>query len=287
MTPAGILIGVLIATGALLLITGAERRAPASAAPSRGPSRPRIHLTRTEQITIGGALAAGFLTALITGWVILIPLLPAAAFALPRLLGGYGDKDRIELLESLEKWTRALSSVLGAHGSMQAALASTLKGCPPMLQAPTERLVTRLRAGQPAEWAIREWVDEVDDVTGDLIGGTLLMSVGATDRKLRRILGDLTEQVAHQVRIRRQVEAERSGPIREARIVMVIGTVLLAGFIFGTEIGQFYLASALGQLLLAVVVALFGLCLWGLKRASKTTPPPRFMTTRTLEETIR
>lgn len=287
MTPAGIIIGITFATGVLLLVTGAEKRPPRAAAPSRGTLRSRIRLTRTEQITLAATVSAGFLAALVTGWVILIPLLPVAAFTLPRLLGGYGDSERIELLESLEKWTRALSSVLGAHGSMQAALASTLKGCPPMLQAPTERLVTRLRARQPAEWAIREWVDEVDDVTADLIGGTLLMSVGATDRKLRRILGDLAEQVAHQVRVRRQVEAERSGPIREARTVMIIGTVLLTGFIFGTEIGQFYLATALGQLLLAIVIALFGLCLWGLKRASKTAPPARFMTSRTLEETVR
>ena len=80
---------------------------------------------------IGLAYFCGILVTAITGWVLALLVVPAAAFGLPWLLSA--PRPDIAQLEALQEWTRALAGVLGSR---------ELVGLFPAATRPSEGLVT-------------------------------------------------------------------------------------------------------------------------------------------------
>ena len=95
------------------------------------------------------------------------------------------------------------------------------------------------------------------------------------------MLNGLAESVADDVRVRRQLEADRAKPRSTARTV----TLLSAGALVALALSGEFLApygSPLGQLLLAVYLAAYlGCALW-LRRLAATPSPARFVARRTV-----
>ena len=270
--------GALVVAGLIGLVIGLRK------APTRPPAPPRSHpalarLTRvsarTRWLLLAG-LAAGMVVATLTGWWAAALVLPAAAAGLPVLLSAPPAAARIDRLEAMEEWTRALSGVLTVGVGLEQALVSTLRSTPDPIRAEVTTLVSRLRARWATEDALRAFADDLDDATGDVIAANLILGARRRGSGLASVLEGLAKSVAADVRARREIEADRAKPRATARWVTIITVSVLAFLaVTGEYIAPF--GSPLGQVLLVSLLALYVATLVWMRTMATGRPLPRFI----------
>ncbi|CAN7515130.1 type II secretion system F family protein [Knoellia sp. LjRoot47] len=276
------LAGALVVAGVLGVAVGLRARPVQPAAPKRSAlangsplDRVRRLDRRTRLLLLAGA-AVGVAVAVLTGWLVAIPLVPAAAAGLPLLLSAPPSASKIERLEAMEEWTRSLSGILTAGVGLEQALISTLRSTPEAIRPEVTRLASRLRARWATEDALRAFADELDDATGDLIAGNLILGARRRGGGVASVLEALAESTAADVAARREIESDRAKPRSTARwvtliTVSVLGVLALTGdYIapYGTPIGQMFLVLLLGMYVATLV--------W-MRRMSTGKPLPRFI----------
>jgi len=272
------LAGALIAAG-LLGIVAALRPVPAAQAkPSRTPKlvvRLRAIPARTRILALAG-VGVGLLIALLTGWMVALLIVPAAAVGLPALLAAPPETARIARLEAMAEWTRNLSGVLTVGVGLEQALVTSLRSTPEPIKPEVSRLVARLRARWSTEDALRMFADELDDATGDLVAAYLILGARRRGSGLASVLQGLADSVAEDVTARRKVEADRAKPRANARNVTLISAGVLVILACNGSFMAPY-ATPLGQVILAVLLTAYAACLVWLRRMSQGHPLPRFM----------
>ena len=249
------LAGALIVAGIIGVAVGLRKvppRAPAPTKPRPGAGRVASLSRRTRILLLAGT-AAGLLVAVLTGWVVAVLVVPAAAAGLPVLLSAPPAAAKIDRLEAMEEWTRSLSGVLTAGVGLEQALIATLRSTPDPIRPEVTKLASRLRARWSTEDALRAFADDLDDATGDVIAANLILGARRRGTGLASVLDALAESVAADVRARREIEADRAKPRATARWVTII-TVTVLAFLsltgnyvapFGTPLGQVLLAALL------------------------------------------
>lgn len=267
------LAGALVVGGLIALVVGL-RPSPIVERPSR-PRKVRTVTRQTRMLLLGG-LAAGIVAFLVTGWVLALVIVPVAFVGLPILLSSSSAAQRIERLEAMEEWTRSLSGVLTVGVGLEQALVATLRSTPAAIAPEVTRLVARLRARWVTEDALRAFADELDDATGDLVAANLILGSRRRGAGLASVLEGLAESVAVDVRARRQVEADRAKPRATARWVTLISVgVLVILAVSGTYVEPYQ--SALGQVILVALLAMYVATLVWMKRMAIGRAMPRFL----------
>lgn len=267
------LAGALVVGGLIALVLGL-RPSPIVERPSR-PRKVRTVTRQTRMLLLGG-LAAGIVGFLVTGWVLALVIVPVAFVGLPILLSSSSAAQRIERLEAMEEWTRSLSGVLTVGVGLEQALVATLRSTPAAIAPEVTRLVARLRARWVTEDALRAFADELDDATGDLVAANLILGSRRRGAGLASVLEGLAESVAADVRARRQVEADRAKPRATARWVTLISVgVLVILAVSGTYVEPYQ--SALGQVILVALLAMYVATLVWMKRMAIGRSMPRFL----------
>lgn len=265
--------GALIVAGIFGLIF--RRHLFARSAP--GPKRFRkLHVSQTTKLLAAAGLAAGVLVALVTGWLIAIAVIPAAAVGLPILLGNPQDKARINKLDALEEWTRALSGTLTVGYSLEEAIRTSLRSAPDPIRPEVTRLVARLRARVGTEQALRAFADDIDDSTGDMVAAFLILGSHRRGQGLASVLETLAESVAADVRARRAIEADRAKPRTTARWVTIITVGVLAVLALSGDYIAPYHTPVGGLILIVLLAAYVALLLW-MRQMAKAKPIPRFL----------
>ncbi|HQA14979.1 MAG TPA: type II secretion system F family protein [Ornithinibacter sp.] len=272
--------GALVVAGIIGVILGARRTPVAPPAPRRR-NQSRLSsrwagMERRSKILAVAGLIAGALIYLFTGWLIAVVLVPLAAVGLPTLLSAPPSAARIDRLEALEEWTRALAGVLTVGVGLEEALRSTLRSTPEAIRPEVTTLVARLRARISTEEALRAFADDLNDATGDLVAAYLILGARRRGQGLASVLESLAESVAADVRARRAIEADRAKPRTTARWVTII-TISVLGFLTltGDYISPY--GSPLGQLLLILLLSAYvGLLIW-MRNMAKGEALPRFL----------
>lgn len=260
-----------------------QRRAQAPGALRRivtGANLPARQRRRRQQV-LTGSLLAGALVWLVTGWVVAVLVIPAVALGVPALLRPVSSATDLELLTGLESWTRGLSGGIGVGMGIETAIISSLSSTSGPLRPHVQALVARLRARWTTESALRLFADDVNDSTGDLVAGSLILGAELRGPGLSNVLKDLAGTVADEIRIRRGIEADRAGPRKEARAVTVI-TLLVLGVGSFTPSAAPY-RSGVGQLVLLVLLAAYVATLLWMRQISAGTRTPRFLPSTTKE----
>lgn len=272
--------GALFVAGLIGAVLGLRRAPVVTAAPARrSRSRLAVRISeadrRTKLLAVTG-LAAGITTTLTTGWVIALVLAPAAAVGLPTLLSAPQSAARIDRLEALEEWTRALAGVLTVGVGLEEALRITLRSTPEPIRPEVTTLVARLRARISTEAALRAFADDLEDATGDLVASYLILGARRRGQGLASVLESLAESVAADVRARRAIEADRAKPRSTARWVTIITLSVLAILtLTGDYIAPY--GTPLGQLVLTLLLSAYvGLLIW-MRSMAKGTPLPRYL----------
>lgn len=221
-------------------------------------------------------LALGVIVMVTTGWVVAVPVLPAAVLGLPALLMFSSADRQISRMDAIAEWTRNLAGVLTAGQGIEAAIQASLRSAPDVIRPEVARLVGRMRSRWSTEQALRAFADDLDDATGDLVCAALILGAAKRGDGLARVLHDLAESVSADVRGRRQIEADRAKPRASARMVTLLSIGALVFFGLG---GRFFApySTPLGQLILLVLLSCYGLLLWWLRRMAEIQPATRIL----------
>jgi Flp pilus assembly protein TadB len=273
------LAGAMIAAGILGVVLSLRPAPEPLPKPARRTStwvgRWRSVPPRRRLLTLA-ALAVGMVAGVLTGWLVLIVVLPVAVLGLPVLLATSTETERIARLDGIAEWTRNLSGVLIAGQGLEQALIASLRSTPDAVRPQVSALVARLKGRWPTEAALRAFADDVDDATGDLVAAALILGARKRGPGLAAVLTGLAESTAADVRARRQIEADRTKPRATARWV----TILSAGALVVLALsGQFLApyATPLGQLVLLVLLGCYAATLVWMRRMAAAEPPPRFL----------
>ena len=279
------LAGMTMVAG-LLLIGAGLRRTPV------GPPRPitnpwaRWWRRRTDARALAVAgLLGGLLVFAVSGWFIAILVGPLAAVGVPYLLAP-APAVGIDRLDAMAEWTRSLAGVLTVGMGLEQALIATQRSAPAPIAAEVTRLVVRLRARWGTEAALRAFADDLEDATGDLIGAALILGARRRGAGLATVLEGLAQSVAAEVRVRREIEADRAKPRATARWITLITLGALAMMMLNGDYIAPY-ASPVGQLLLGVFLAAYAGALLWLRSVAAGRPLPRFLGAKVAREVNR
>ncbi|WP_222851656.1 type II secretion system F family protein [Phytoactinopolyspora mesophila] len=230
---------------------------------------------RRQRAAVVGAAIFGALIWLMTGWILAIVVMPVAVAGLPAILQTTSDKAEIARLEAMSAWTRDLAGVIGAGIGIEQAIRTSLVTTAAPIRTEVGRLVARLEARWSTDEALRAFADDLDDPTGDLIASALILGAQRRGAQLSSVLTGLADTVADDVRMRRDVSAEQARPRSNARIITLITSAVLL-VLFAMPYSEPY-RTPLGQMILAVYLALYGLCLVWLRSITKTPRQPRIL----------
>jgi len=280
-TSASLLLAVLggaVAGGGLLLLVHAL---VPSVRPARGSSS--LAATGRRLAALAGrrvplAVAAGLVVLVATQWP--VAALAAAGLGVlgPSLVGGAREERRqMDRLEGLAAWTESLRDTIAGAVGLEQAIPATAYAASASIAPPLRTLADRLAVRTPLPQALLRFGDELDDATADLVVAALVLNARLRGPGLRTVLSSLATSVREEIDARRRVEADRRSTRRSVTIIMVVTVVFVGGL---SVLNRAYVepyGSALGQLVLALVIALFVLGFWWMRRLSVHQTPARLL----------
>ncbi|WP_406693166.1 type II secretion system F family protein [Saccharopolyspora sp. ID03-671] len=272
--------GLGVALGGLLLVLGFRGQAPESAAK---PSRWREHLRQLREGASARraviSLAAGLLTAVVTGWVIGGVLTAAAVWALPQVLGRDSEQARrVARIEAVAAWTEMLRDTLSAAAGLEQAIQAAVDTAPAAIRDDVRELSMRIERGDKLPDALAGLADDLSDPTADLVISALVLASQHQARQLADLLGELAIEAREQVSMRLRVEAGRARTRTSVRVIVATTLLFAAGLV---ALNRGYLDpydGAFGQIMLLAVGGLFALAFWWLGRIARMQEPERFLT---------
>ena len=234
---------------------------------------------RTVQLSVAGVV--GVLVWALTAWPVAGVLVAGAVVGLPYFFGAGKVADRtIERLEALEEWVRRLADSMATGSATVPTIVRSAEHAPAPIRSEVQQLAARLDTPRyDRKVALRAFAERARRPAGRHGGA------GVGDRGLGQrdatasptCCGRWPPMVADEVRARRAVETERASPRNEARLIVIVQIVFIAGITALTDYTKVY-GTFTGQ----VVLAGFGLltvgALWFMRRLSLGERIPRILT---------
>jgi len=222
------------------------------------------------------SVISGFVVALLTGWLILIMLLPMLALGLPYLLILPKPRD-IELLEALDRWVRSLATTLATGKSITDAIRISRRTAPPLIAEEINLLVTRLNNRWETRDALMRFADAIDSPDADGVVAALILASSRGANGASVTLQALADSIQAQLKGRRAIEVERSKPYVVVRQVTVISlSTLVLVFLLSPSFFAPY-RTPLGQLLLSVLLIIYVASLFLMRRKARQPDRPRIL----------
>ncbi len=262
------MIGILAITAGLLISGGLlgigygwrrDSQAPRRRTQSIGAQwaritrRPPGRQGRRRDVILLLSVITGSVVALLTGWLILIVVLPLLALGLPYLLILPKPRD-IGLLEALDRWVRSLAATLTTGKSITDAIRVSRRTAPPLIADEIGLLVTRLNNRWETRDALMRFADAIDSPDADAVVAALILASSRGANGASVTLHALADSIQAQLKGRRAVEVERSKPYVVVRQVTVISlSTLVLVFALSPDFFAPY-RTPLGQALLSVLL---------------------------------
>jgi Flp pilus assembly protein TadB len=209
------------------------------------------------------------------------PVAALAAGAAAALLSGPGSPLRrrsegAEIAEALTVWAEMLRDATGTPRGIEGVLVATAGGAPLAIRPAVLRLAQRLPY-DPLGPALDDLADDLAHPVGDLVVTALRLAARSGGRQIRTVLDDLASVAREEARMHRRIEVARARPRADMRAVLVIMGLFIAVF---SVVGRDYLApyaSPGGQLVLALVVAIWAAAVWAMARMGRSQEIERFL----------
>ncbi len=269
--------GAATGLGVSVLIVALQGTDPATA----GPRKQRFSRKAIERQTglVVAAVLVFVLTLVVTRWIVLAIALALLVLLWKRMFGG-GREERLAItrVEGLAAWTESLRDTIAGAVGLEQAIPATAVNAAPSIRPSLNLFVDRLRVREPLPDALMKFADDLDDPSADLIVAALILNSRLRGPGLRDVLSALADSARDELDVRRRVEGSRRSTRRSVQIVVtVIGLMSGALVLFNRSYVQPY-ASVEGQIVLAVVLAIFALSIFWLRRLSGVVTPGRFLT---------
>jgi Flp pilus assembly protein TadB len=270
------LLGGAIAGGGLFLLVVAIRGLPPRRY-SHGPGRLERQLKELLGIRGGIALGAGVLVLLATGWVVAGIGTALLVLGWRGIGGAVGERKAMARLEGLAMWTESLRDTIAGAVGLEQAIPASLRAAAPSISGPLARMVDRLHTRVALPEALHKFADDLDDSSADMIIAALVINARLRGPGLRELLSALASSVREELDMRRKVNAERRSTRRSVQIVVAVSVGLaLIMAVFNRGYVHPY-DTPLGQIVLVVVAALYGVAFLWLRRLARFDAPERIL----------
>ena len=277
--------GLLIIGGLLGIVCGLLRQTPPPASRHSGSAgeiwarvtrRPAGRRGRRRDLILLLSMIAGCVLAVLTGWLILIVVIPALAIGLPYLLILPRARD-VELLEALDRWVRSLAATLATGKSITDAIRVSRRTAPPLLADEISLLVTRLNNRWETRDALMRFADAIDSPDADAVIAALILASSRGANGASITLNALADSIQAQLKGRRAIEVERSKPYVVVRQVTVISlSTLVLVFLLSPDFFAPY-RTPLGQILLSLLLISYLASLILMRRKAQQSERPRIL----------
>jgi hypothetical protein len=274
--------GALLAGGVVLLVRAVRGVVPK---PPVADRRDRVsELARFLRQRGGIALLVGFLVLLVSGWLVLAAGAGLLVMAWDGLFGGAAaERAGMQRIEALAAWTESLRDTIAGAVGLEQAIPASVRAAAPAIQPQLRMLIDRLRTRAPLGEALERFADDLDDASADLVVAALVLNSRLRGPGLRELLGALSQSARAEVEMRQRVAAERRSTRRSVQIVIGVTLSMVIGLVaFNREYVRPY-DSAVGQVVLCLVLAMFAGGFAWMRRLARFDLPQRFMTGRVAE----
>jgi tight adherence protein B len=216
----------------------------------------------------------------VTGWIVGAFAAAAMAIAAPRLFGGAKrHRQEVARVEAIASWAEQLRDTIAAANGLEHAIAASSSVAPAPIAPEVGRLMARLDY-EPLTAALREFAEEVDHPTADFVVAGLVVAAEKEARELGPLLGQLADCARAEAQMRARVWAGRARTRTSVRVITACVALFAMGLmVFDRSYVKPY-SSAGGQLMLAVVIAVFGGSFVAMDRMSRIELPDRFLARR-------
>ncbi|CAG7639136.1 type II secretion system F family protein [Actinacidiphila bryophytorum] len=273
-----LLAGALAGGGVALLVVAIRGWAPKPAVAGQTSADRASDFVRFLSQRGSVAAVAGIAVMALTRWAVLGIATALLVFTWDRLFGGAAEeRAAMKRVEALASWTESLRDTIAGAVGLEQAIPASARAAAPALRSHLESLVDRLRSRTPLPDALQHLADEINDASADIIIAALILNSRLRGPGLRDVLGALAKSAREEVDMRQRVMAQRASTRRSVQIVVIVSVVVvLALAIFNRGFVKPY-GTLVGQLVLAVVCALFAGGFWWLRSLSKVETPARFL----------
>jgi Flp pilus assembly protein TadB len=227
------------------------------------------------------AIGVALLILLLTRWPVAAIASGVLVFAWPQLFGG-ASEERVAIarLEGVAAWTESLRDTVAGAVGLEQAIPATAYAASPAIVKELSALADRLRVRVPLPQALQKFADEMNDSSVDLIVATLILNARLRGPGLRDVLTSLSESARAALDMRQRVNAGRRSTRRSVHIVIAVALL----FVFGLSIfNRDYVApysSLAGQVVLLLILGLYAIGFFWLRRLASFEVPERFLHAR-------
>lgn len=265
-------LGAGCALGLLLVIAGLTGRPLLEGMGAAAQRR----IAGPDLVRVTSCVVAFLIVAAVTGWIVGGVLAALTVLAVPQLFGGKASRERaIGRTEAVASWTEMIRDSIVAASGLEEAIVATAPVAPAPISAEVRALVRRLDHQRLPD-ALVAFGKDLDHPSGDLVVAALVIASRMEASDLSGLLTRLAEATRGEARMRIRVEVGRT---RVRTATKVIVGVVITAVAFLALVNRDYLAvydSAGGQVVLAVVGAIFATGGWLLSRMSAIELPERF-----------
>ena len=243
----------------------------------RPERKPRWPAVERVNLRVGLAAGAAVVVGAATGWPVGAVLAGLAGWGAPGLLAGtQARQGAVGRIEAVAGWAEMLRDTMAGSAGLEQAIITTAPLAPLPIRAEVVTLAVRLDAERLAP-ALRAFAEEVADPTCDLVVAALVLAAGHQAQRLGELLGTLAQAARDQATMRLRVEAGRARTRTSVRVI--VGAT--GAFVLGLAVlNRGYLApydSAVGQLVLALVGAMFACSFLWLGRITRPATTERIL----------
>lgn len=232
--------------------------------------------TSLTRIAIG--VVVGLLVTLLTRWPVAGILFGIGASMLPGVLErGRASKVSLARVEAIASWAEMIRDTMAGAGGLE----QSIMACAPIAPTPIRREVVRLAARLERDRlapSLREFAEELDDPTGDLVVASLVLAADKNPKKLGELLGMLAASAREEVRMRLRVEAGRARARTSVKVVIGAVVLITSGIVLLNRPFLDAYDSLVGQFVLALIGIWFAGGFALLSRMTKFTETERFLT---------
>lgn len=187
--------------------------------------------------------------------------------------------DQRVLVEGIATWIENLRDAVTASAGLEQAFITVERHCPPVLQAPTSRLIAQLHY-RPLDEALRDFADDVDHPTCDFVVAALVTGARHQTRDVASLLTQLAEAARSECALYLRIWVSRARSRTAVRIIAAAVTTFVVGLVvFNRQyLSPFWSRSGVAVFLFSM--AMFAVAFVWLDRTAQVPTPARFLTRR-------
>ena len=273
----GGLVGLLVAFGGWLVFTGARRADRPVPGSATRAWRDRWAAAGTRRIAIGVGVGLG--VGVLTRWPVAALLAALFGYAAPVLLGmGRIDARSQAKLEAIASWVEAMRGEIRSYAGVEQAIRGTAGMAKAPIAAQVRALAEALERGVRLRVAMSAFRRDVAHPAADLVAICLVKAATTHAGNLAEQLNDLAQSVRDDVAARERIQTSQTEARTSARLVILIVAAVGVGlYLFNRT--MLPLGNLKGQLVLAIVSAMWAAAGLWLHRLASTPQAPRVFKT--------